>query len=91
VDTDLETLATALSVKTDDLLKNSPQLAPWRPTVGLTPQLRDAELVTLAMMQAILGIHVRGPVAPPRSCPSPAPVPKDSSTSNDTTAALPVA
>ena len=55
MDTDLDTLATALLVKTDDLLKSSPQLAPWRPTVGITPQLSDAELVTLAMMQAILG------------------------------------
>jgi hypothetical protein len=55
VDTDLDTLATALFVKTDDLLKSSPELAPWRPTVGITPQLSDAELVTLAMMQAILG------------------------------------
>ncbi len=51
MDTDLDTLATALFVKTDDLLKSSP----WRPTVGITPQLSDAELVTLAMMQAILG------------------------------------
>jgi hypothetical protein len=51
VDTDLDTLATALFVKTDDLLKSSP----WRPRVGITPQLSDAELVTLAMMQAILG------------------------------------
>lgn len=40
--------------KTDDLLKESPHLAPWRPTVGIAPQLTDAELVTLAMMQAIL-------------------------------------
>jgi hypothetical protein len=55
VDTDLDALATALFVKTDDLLKSSPQLAPWRPTAGITPQLGDAELVTLAMMQAILG------------------------------------
>ncbi len=55
VDTDLDTLATALFVKTDDLPKSSPQLAPWRPTVGITPQLSDAELVSLAMMQAILG------------------------------------
>jgi hypothetical protein len=38
VDTDLDTLATALFVKTDDLLKSSPQLAPWRPTVGITPK-----------------------------------------------------
>ncbi|MER6370157.1 IS982 family transposase [Streptomyces mirabilis] len=42
-------------MKTDDLLKESPHLAPWRPTVGIAPQLTDAELVTLAMMQAILG------------------------------------
>jgi hypothetical protein len=55
VDTDPDTLATALFVKTDDLLKSSPQLAPRRPTAGITPQLSDAELVTLAMMQAILG------------------------------------
>ncbi|MFF2936386.1 hypothetical protein ACFVUX_42740 [Streptomyces mirabilis] len=53
--TELESLATALYVKTDDLLKESPHLAPWRPTVGIAPQLTDAELVTLAMMQAILG------------------------------------
>ncbi|WP_149182705.1 IS982 family transposase [Streptomyces sp. TRM49041] len=64
----LDTLATALYVKTDDLLKASPHLAPWRPAVGLAPQLTDAELVTLAMMQAMLGFtsearwlrHARG-------------------------------
>ncbi|MET9501017.1 transposase [Streptomyces sp. NPDC006622] len=53
--TELESLATALHVKTDDLLKDSPQLAPLRPAVGIAPQLSDAELVTLAMMQAMLG------------------------------------
>jgi hypothetical protein len=42
-------------VKTDDLLKSSPQLAPWRLTMGLMPQLSEAEQVTLAMMRAILG------------------------------------
>jgi hypothetical protein len=42
-------------LKTDDLLKDSPQFAPWRPAVGIAPKLTDAELVTLAMMQAILG------------------------------------
>jgi hypothetical protein len=51
----LDSLATALYVKTDNLLKGSPQLAPWRPVVGITPQLSDAELVTLSMMQAMLG------------------------------------
>ncbi|GAA2454711.1 hypothetical protein GCM10010405_43230 [Streptomyces macrosporus] len=51
----LDTLATALYVKTDDLLKASPRLVPWRPAVGIAPQLTDAELVTPAMMQAMLG------------------------------------
>ena len=53
--TELDSLATALYVKTDDLLKESPQLAPWRPAVGIAPLLSDAELVTLAMMQAMPG------------------------------------
>jgi Transposase DDE domain len=55
VTTELDTLATALYVRTDDLLKDSPQYAPPRPAVGLSPQLSDAELVTLAVMQALLG------------------------------------
>ncbi|MFF9473963.1 IS982 family transposase [Streptomyces roseolus] len=42
-------------MKTDDLLKDSPHLKPWRPSVGIAPPLTDAELVTLAMMQAMLG------------------------------------
>jgi hypothetical protein len=55
VTTDLDTLATALYVRTDDLLKESPQLAPHRPGTGIGPELSDAELVTLAVMQALLG------------------------------------
>jgi hypothetical protein len=55
VTTNLDTLATALYVRTDDLLKESPQLAPWRPAIGITPRLSDAELVTLSVMQALLG------------------------------------
>jgi hypothetical protein len=51
----MDTLATALYVRTDDLLKESPQLAPWRPEVGTVPRLTDAELVTLAVMQALAG------------------------------------
>ena len=51
----MDTLATALYVKTDDLLKGSPQLVPWRPEVGISPKLSDAELVTLAVVQALLG------------------------------------
>ncbi|MBO0801816.1 MAG: IS982 family transposase [Nocardiopsaceae bacterium] len=53
--TDMNTLATALYVRTDDLLKESPHLAPERPAVGIAPQLSDAELVTLAVLQALLG------------------------------------
>jgi hypothetical protein len=55
VTNNLDTLATALYVRTDDLLKEHPQLAPLRPAVGIAPQLSDAELVTLAVMQALLG------------------------------------
>jgi hypothetical protein len=55
VTNELDTLATALYVKTDDLLKASPYLARWRPAVGIAPKLSDAELVTLAVMQALLG------------------------------------
>jgi hypothetical protein len=51
----MDTLATALYVKTDDLLKAAPHLAPWRPKVGIAPKLSDAELITLAVMQALLG------------------------------------
>ena len=52
---DLDTLATALYVKIDDLLKQAPELAPWRPAIGITPKLTDAELVTLAVIQALRG------------------------------------
>lgn len=53
MDADLDTLATALYVKIDDLLKDSPEQAPSRPMVGLKPQVSDAELATLAVMQAL--------------------------------------
>ena len=55
MDADLDTLATALYVRTDDLLKASPDRAPWRPRVGIAPKISDAELITLAVMQALLG------------------------------------
>lgn len=51
----MDSLAVALYVRTDDLLRESPELAPWRPSVGLAPVLSDAELVTLAVMQGLLG------------------------------------
>jgi hypothetical protein len=59
VDADLDTLATALYVTIDDLLKASTPAGPWRPRVGIAPQLSDAELVTLAVMQACWGLPPR--------------------------------
>jgi len=55
VDADLDTLATALYVTIDDLLQQAPELAPWRPRIGIAPKLTDAELVTVAVLQALLG------------------------------------
>jgi Transposase DDE domain len=55
VDTDLDTLVVALYVQVDDLLKANPDKVPWRPTVGIAPRITDAELVTLAVAQALLG------------------------------------
>jgi len=55
VDADLDTLAVALYARIDDTLKDRPGLAPWRPKVGIVPKLSDAELLTLAVMQALLG------------------------------------
>ena len=52
---DLDTLATALYVTIDDALINHPGWAPERPTVGIVPKLSDAELLTLAVLQAFLG------------------------------------
>jgi hypothetical protein len=72
VDAGLDTLATALYVTVDDFLIDNPQHLPWRPTVGIAPRLGDAELVTLVVVQALLGftsearwlryarIHLRG-------------------------------
>jgi hypothetical protein len=52
---DLDALATRLYVTIDDLLKDHPEWAPERPAIGLSPQLDDAELITLAVIQALLG------------------------------------
>src|SRR5437763_16204669 len=54
MDADLDTLATALYVKIDQLLLDWPERAPWRPPVGIAPRISDAELVTLCVMQALL-------------------------------------
>ncbi|MFI1453155.1 IS982 family transposase, partial [Streptomyces roseus] len=46
--TNLETLATALYVRIDDSLAGTRR-------AGRPPRLTDAELLTLAVMQAVLG------------------------------------
>jgi hypothetical protein len=56
VTNDVDTLATALYATTDDMLKEHPDLAPWRPPVGITPRLSDAELVTLACSASFLSV-----------------------------------
>ncbi|HQF94009.1 MAG TPA: IS982 family transposase [Microthrixaceae bacterium] len=55
MNSDLDTLATRLYVTIDDLLIDHPQWAPERPAVGIVPRLSDAELLTLAVIQALLG------------------------------------
>jgi hypothetical protein len=55
VDKDIETLATALYVKIDDMLADWPDLAPARPATGIPLTLSDAELLTMAVMSALLG------------------------------------
>jgi hypothetical protein len=55
MDADLDTLATALYVRVDDALKDDRGLAPCRPIVGIRPKLSDAELITLAVLQALGG------------------------------------
>ena len=55
MDADLDTLATALYVRCDDLLKAHPERVPVRPAVGIAPKITDAELLTVAVMQALLG------------------------------------
>jgi len=55
VDADLDTLATALYARANDLLKSYPERVPYRPEVVIVPQISDAEIITLAVMQALLG------------------------------------
>ena len=52
---DIETLATALYVKIDDMLADWPDLAPARPATGTPLTLSDAELLAMAVMSALLG------------------------------------
>ena len=52
---DMDTLTTALYVTIDDELKSHPELNRWRPKVGIAPRITDAGLITLSVLQPILG------------------------------------
>ena len=77
---DLDTLATRLYVTIDDLLIEHPAWAPERPAVGIAPKLSDAELLTLAVISALLGFssearfiryaHTHLRTWFPRNCPT---------------------
>lgn len=55
MDTDLDSLATAFYVVIDDILKSHPEHLPYRPRIGISPKISDAELITLALMQGLQG------------------------------------
>ena len=55
MDADLDTFVTALYVKINYALRMRPELRQRRPSIGLAPKLSDAELLTLAVLQALLG------------------------------------
>jgi Transposase DDE domain len=55
VDADLDTLATALYVRIDELVKAAPHHLPPRPPVGIAPRITDAEMITLAVLAALSG------------------------------------
>jgi len=52
---DLDALATALYATIDDVLNAHPEWTPERPPVEIAPKLSDAELCTLAAIQALPG------------------------------------
>lgn len=55
MDNNLNTLALAVYVTADDFINTHPHLAPNRPAIGIQPQITDAELITLAIMENLLG------------------------------------
>lgn len=55
MDADLDTLATAFYVEVDDILKAHPERVPYRPRIGISPKITDAEVITLALMQSLQG------------------------------------
>jgi hypothetical protein len=67
VDADLEILTTALCVRVDDLLMSHPERRPLWPGMGIAPKTSDSDLITLAVMAALLGYPSVGCVTPGRT------------------------
>jgi hypothetical protein len=57
MDTDLDSLAVTLYVTIDDLFVAHPERLPARPESGFQPRTSDSEIVTLAVLQVVLGCH----------------------------------
>jgi hypothetical protein len=55
VDAHLDTFVTAPYVTIDDAIRMRPEPRQRRPEVGLAPKISDAELLALAVLQALLG------------------------------------
>ena len=56
MDADLDTLATALYVTCDDVLKAHPERVAPRRAGTFTARISDAEIITLSVLQALLGV-----------------------------------
>lgn len=54
MENDLNTLALALYVTTDDYLNTHPELLPARPASGYQPRISDCELIVLGVMESLL-------------------------------------
>ena len=85
VDTDLDILATALFVKIDDLLKSFAATGTVASDGGDNAAAQRCRAGDPGDDAGDARIHVRGPVAPPRPCPSAAPVPRTCPSSPATT------
>jgi hypothetical protein len=44
-------------VRIDDELKAHPEITRWQPAIGIAPHITDAELITLSVLQPLLGYH----------------------------------
>ena len=57
MDADLDTLATALYARVDDVLKDHPELVPWRPKVGIAPKAVRCRAVDAGGVAGVAGLQ----------------------------------